>query len=285
VIGAKVALSRLRLPYSVWRKFGLFRLGKMDSTGYALRSFSLHKQRAFGGAPLTGKTILEIGPGDSLASAVIGKALGAQSVVLVDAGAYATGDVGIYRKLAKELAAEGLDAPDLHSAKTVADVLDLCGGRYLTSGVDSFGELAANSVDFVWSHSVLEHIPKGELPRLFRELRRVLRNDGAMSHNIDFQDHLSHSLNSLRFSERLWESPLFKNAGFYTNRVRAAEMHAMIRNAGFDLVIESHAKWKALPMSRRRMHAAFSKLDEQDLLVHSSHLLAKPNGSTVGRDI
>lgn len=275
-IAAKVALSRLGLPYDRWRGLGLFRLGRMDRPDYALKIFDLHIRRAFPDGRLDGKTVLEIGPGDSLASAVAARAHGAAQTLLVDAGAFASRDVDLYRAMADALAARDLAAPDLTDAQTLEDVLTRCSARYLTTGVEAFADLADGSVDLIWSHSVLEHIPLKQLPRLMAEMRRVLKPDGRMSHNIDFQDHLSHGLNSLRFSEAVWESPTMRNAGFYTNRVRARTMHDLIRQAGFDLIVEDFGRWPEPPLARRDLDPAFRDLTDDELSIRTSHLLARP---------
>ena len=275
-IAAKVALSRLGLPYDRWRGLGLFRLGRMDRPDYALKIFDLHIRRAFPDGRLDGKTVLEIGPGDSLASAVAACAHGAAQTLLVDAGAFASRDVDLYRAMADALAARDLAAPDLTDAQTLEDVLTRCSARYLTTGVEAFADLADGSVDLIWSHSVLEHIPLKQLPRLMAEMRRVLKPDGRMSHNIDFQDHLSHGLNSLRFSEAVWESPTMRNAGFYTNRVRARTMHDLIRQAGFDLIVEDFGRWPEPPLARRDLDPAFRDLTDDELSIRTSHLLARP---------
>lgn len=275
-IAAKVALSRLGLPYDRWRGLGLFRLGRMDRPDYALKIFDLHIRRAFPDGRLDGKTVLEIGPGDSLASAVAARAHGAAQTLLVDAGAFASRDVDLYRAMADALAARDLAAPDLTDAQTLEDVLTRCSARYLTTGVEAFADLADGSVDLIWSHSVLEHIPLQQLPRLMAEMRRVLKPDGRMSHNIDFQDHLSHGLNSLRFSEAVWESPTMRNAGFYTNRVRARTMHDLIRQAGFDLIVEDFGRWPEPPLARRDLDPAFRDLTDDELSIRTSHLLARP---------
>lgn len=275
-IAAKVALSRLGLPYDRWRGLGLFRLGRMDRPDYALKIFDLHIRRAFPDGRLDGKTVLEIGPGDSLASAVAARTHGAAQTLLVDAGAFASRDVDLYRAMADALAARDLAAPDLTDAQTLEDVLTRCSARYLTTGVEAFADLPDDSVDLIWSHSVLEHIPLQQLPRLAAEMRRVLKPDGRMSHNIDFQDHLSHGLNSLRFSEAVWESPTMRNAGFYTNRVRARTMHDLIRQAGFDLIVEDFGRWPEPPLARRDLDPAFRDLTDDELSIRTSHLLARP---------
>lgn len=275
-IAAKVILSRLGIPYDGWRKLGLFRLGRMDRPEYAFQVFDLHVLRAFPDGRLDGKTVLEIGPGDSLASAVAARAHGAAGTLLVDAGAYASRDVDLYRAVAAALTERGQTPPDLSDATTLEDVLARCSARYLTTGVDAFAELPDASVDLIWSHSVLEHIPLKQLPRLMAEMRRVLKPEGRMSHNIDFQDHLSHGLNSLRFSERAWESPAMANAGFYTNRVRAGAMHALVRDAGFVIEQEDFGRWPAPPIARRDLDPAFRDLSDDELSIATSHLLARP---------
>lgn len=73
-IGAKLVLSRVPAAYAVWQQMGLFRHGHMDTAQYALGVFSSHVQRAGLGGGLAGKTVLELGPGDSVATALIAKA-------------------------------------------------------------------------------------------------------------------------------------------------------------------------------------------------------------------
>lgn len=275
-IAAKIVLSRLGIPYDRWRKLGLFRLGRMDRPDYALKIFDLHVRRAFPDGRLDGLTVLEIGPGDSLASAVAARASGAAETLLVDAGAYASRDVALYRGMAEALSGRGQTPPDLIDAASLEEVLRRCSARYLTTGVEAFASLPDASVDLIWSHSVLEHIPLKQLPRLMAEMRRVLKPDGRMSHNIDFQDHLSHGLNSLRFSEAVWESPTMRNAGFYTNRVRAGAMHAMVRDAGFEILQEDFGRWPEPPIARHDLDPAFRDLSDDELRIATSHLLARP---------
>ena len=274
----KVVLSRLGLSYARWRQLGIFRLGQMDRPEYARKIFDLHTQRAFPGQRLDGKVVLEIGPGDSLASAVIASAYGASQTILVDAGPFASRDVGLYQQIASSIDYQKFEAPDLRDAASLEEVLTSCSARYLTQGVRSLGDLPDDSVDFIWSHSVLEHIPLEELPLLLGEMHRVLKPGGQMSHNIDFQDHLDHALNSLRFSEAWWEAPLMRDAGFYTNRVRALTMHAMIRDAGFEILQEGFGRWPALPTPKSAMEQQFQNLDDEELLIRTSHLLARVPG-------
>jgi hypothetical protein len=84
-IGAKMVLSRLPFGYRFWQQLGLFRHGSMDQSEYAIGVVDRHAEAAGFGASLHGCTILELGPGDSVATTIIAAARGGRAV-LVDAG-------------------------------------------------------------------------------------------------------------------------------------------------------------------------------------------------------
>src|SRR6185437_9891957 len=86
--------------------------GSMDRAEYAFGVFQQHFE-PLQGELRPGFTALELGPGDSLASAIIAAACGAQWTYLVDSGAFATPDLGVYREMAAYLRARNLQAPDL----------------------------------------------------------------------------------------------------------------------------------------------------------------------------
>jgi hypothetical protein len=122
---------------------------------------------------------------------------------------------------------------------------------------------------------VLEHIRKHELHAVLNELRRILKPGAFSSHNIDYQDHLDFALNNLRFSENLWESSLFVESGFYTNRVPAVRLHRMFRDTGFEILQEAFGKWPTLPIPRSSLHKEFQAFTDEELLNRTSHVLMK----------
>lgn len=270
---AKLIIARLPIPYSLWRSLNVFRHGSMDSTEYPVKIFNLHLKRAFPDGLPSDAVLLELGPGDSLASALLGYASGASMTYLVDVGSFARKDVAFYQTLAADLCDRGLQCPDLSSALSFDDILQASNARYLTDGLASLCAIPSESVDFVWSHSVLEHVRKDELAAVFSELHRILKPGRSSSHNIDYQDHLAFSLNNLRFSEKLWESDFFANSGFYTNRVPAIRLHKMLQEAGFKILREDYGKWDELPIPRRTLHADFTKYTDEELCNRTSHVL------------
>ena len=94
------------------------------------------------------------------------------------------------------------------------------------------------SLDFIFSHSVLEHALKVEFNSLFAELYRVLKSKVVSSHNIDYIDHLGGRKISLLFFYSLWELDLFSKSGFYTNWIPALVVQQKVWNAGFKVVQE-----------------------------------------------
>ena len=271
----KLLVSRLPLSYGFWKTIGLFRHGRMDSADYPIKIFNLHTARAFPLGLPNGATILELGPGDSVASALLGFSKGATQVYLVDVANFARSDVAFYQALALDMKNKGVAAPDLSTAESINDVLQACNARYLTQGMASLRAIPSGSIDFMWSHSVLEHVRRFELSDVLCELRRILKPGGIASHNVDYQDHLDHALNNLRFSEAVWESPLFSGAGFYTNRVPAVCLHQMFRECGFDILQESFGKWPDLPTPRSAMDQVFQSFSDDALLNRTSHVLLR----------
>jgi hypothetical protein len=260
----------------MYRRLGLFRHGAMNRSGYAMDVVLGHVERLGGPRAIKGRVCLEVGPGDSLATAVIANALGASKVYLVDAGDYADRDLAVYRGVADAMRERGFAAADLAGVDSVERMLDLLNAEYLTDGLKSLGRIADGSVDFIWSQAVLEHIRLRDVEPFFRELRRIISATGRMSHRIDFMDHLGGALNNLRFSHRVWESEFMARSGFYTNRIRSAEMQRALGDAGFVLTDVAAGMLDCLPTPRARLAEPYRSLAEDDLLTSHVDVLAHP---------
>jgi hypothetical protein len=274
-ICTKIVLARLPVPYRLWKSVGVFRHGRMDGAEYSAKIFKLHAERAYPNGIPRDAVVLELGPGDSIACAVIARAHGVARSYLVDVGSFASKDVGFYRALAASLEQSGLQPPDLSQAVSFEDVLQRCNAEYMTTGLSSLKSIPSASIDFVWSHSVLEHVRMHELADVLKELKRILKPNGFASHNIDFQDHLAGALNNLRFAERVWESSLFTQSGFYTNRIPAVTMHRMFRDVGFKIDREEFGQWPQLPTRRSALHSDFQIYSDDVLMNRTSHVLLR----------
>ncbi len=272
----KIALSRLPLSYHFWSGKGLFKHGQMGEYEYPRKIFFLHYNEVFSGGCLPNEaTFLELGPGDSVASALCAAAMGVRKIYLVDVGCFATRDMGFYARFAESLGELGFSPPKISATTSFSEMLELCGATYLTEGVFSLRNIPSNSIHYIWSHSTLEHIRKSEFYELSKELYRIVQPKGAMSHSIDLQDHLDGRLNNLRFSERIWESEWMARSGFYTNRLRASSIINFFRNAGFVIENERRGQWKNIPIQRKKLDASFQNEPEEELITRTLALILR----------
>ncbi|MFN4282896.1 MAG: class I SAM-dependent methyltransferase [Alphaproteobacteria bacterium] len=276
-IAAKMVLSRLPVRKQWWQKLGLFSPGFMLDPDYAIAVFRDHYARV--GSPPPGFSYLELGPGDSLASAAIAWAHGADEGWLVDAGSYAARDIRLYRALFEKLSAMRLprDAAELMECRSVREMLSRTHCAYREDGLAGLRAVRGQSLDMIFSQAVLEHVPRAEFDATLREMKRALKPNGVGSHVVDFKDHLGASLHNLRFGEALWERPWFaKRSGFYTNRLRYSEVVAAFSAAGFAVETAARREWPALPLARARLAAPFRDLSDEDLRIFGATFVVRP---------
>jgi SAM-dependent methyltransferase len=276
-ICVKIILSRLPLGYKFWRRLNLFVHGDMNKPDYAYNVFQQHFQRSNFVRKGEKFVSLELGPGDSLLSAIVATAHGSGKCYLVDAGAFATEAITPYREMSEFLRFHNLPSPAIDTASDLAGVLKSCNAVYLTQGLRSLRKIPSGSVDFIWSQAVFEHIRRHEFLDTMTELRRILRPGGVCSNRVDLKDHLGGALNNLRFSTRLWESNWVAKSGFYTNRLRFSEVTKFFKQAGFDVEIVSVNRWDSIPTPRHMMSIEFQSISEEDLLVQGFDVLLRPS--------
>ncbi len=276
-IPVKIVLARLPLKYSLWRHLQLFRHGAMTDPDYALEVFKSHFE-AIGPKHLVGGfTALELGPGDSMLSAILVQSFCGGSCYLVDSGNFADRSPATYQRALQRYRDLGYDnLPPLHALTSTDGMLASTNGRYLTEGLKSLRSLADKSIDFIWSHAVLEHVKRQDLPETLRQMRRIIRDDGVCSHRIDLKDHLTGGLNNLRFSSEVWEGELFSQSGFYTNRFRHGEYVHMFDNAGFELEFVKIDRWDELPLPRASLHSTWASLPLEELSVSGLNVILRP---------
>jgi predicted SAM-dependent methyltransferase len=275
-IAAKLVLSRVPVDYGFWRRLALFRHGQMERPAYAYRVFRRHFDRAKLAVGESGFVAMEIGPGDSLLSAMIAGAYGATKTYLIDVGNFAKHELGSYRDMERFMREQGLPVPDISSCQSVQEVLSVCQGEYLTTGLPAFQIIPDRSVDFVWSQAVLEHVRRAEFLEFSRQMHRVLRADGVCSHRIDLMDHLGGALNNLRFSERVWESDFMARSGFYTNRLRYSEMLTLFEQAGFAVEVLHIDRWQQLPTPKHKLAEEFKNFSDNELCVCGFDVTLRP---------
>jgi SAM-dependent methyltransferase len=275
-IAAKLVLSRLPAGYGIWRKLNLFAHGAMHKPDYAYGVFRQHFERSNFSRKKYGFIALEVGPGDSLFSAILASAHGASRCYLIDTGPFATVNLTAYREMVEYLRLKRLPVPAMDKVFDLAGVLQSCNSVYGTQGLRSLREIPSESVDFIWSQAAFEHIRRYEFLDTMRELRRVLRTDGVCSHRIDLKDHLGGALNNMRFPTHFWEADWMAQSGFYTNRLRYSEMIELFRQAGFAVEVVAADRWTEVPTPHASMAKEFRGLSYEDLLVKEFDVLLRP---------
>lgn len=274
-MGIKLVLGHIPYKHQIMRKLGIFKHGEMDDAEYCLKVFNIHKEKAYPDGLPKNFTALELGPGDSLASALLTKAYGASRSYHVDVGAFASQNIEDYKKIARDLKKYSVNTPDIQRLSSTAEMLDTCNAQYLSNGLESLKTIADNSVDFIWSHSVVEHIRKKDFNPTMRELARILKPYGRVSHSVDLQDHFEKSLNNLRFSEAFWENEIVANSGFYTNRIQYTQSVNSMKNAGFSIVDTATGQWDTLPLKKEKMHKQFQSIPDDELRIRTYHVVLK----------
>ena len=198
---------------------------------------------------------------------VIAKALGARRTILVDAGAFATAEIGTYHSLAVFLRRQGLVPPPIEDCATMDDIVQVCDGLYLTRGLADLRSLPDDEVDLVFSQAVLEHVRRAEIGPTFEECCRVARPGGLMSRQVDLRDYLGGALNHRRFAEATWEAEWMARSGFYTNRLMCSEVIDLASRAGWVPEVTDVLRWQELPTPRPSLAPGFRKFPDRELRI------------------
>ncbi|NSW56916.1 MAG: methyltransferase domain-containing protein [Armatimonadetes bacterium] len=134
--------------------------------------------------------------------------------------------------------------------------------------------LPAGSVDFMFSHSVLQHV--GDLDRAFESMSRVLSPAGVAVHHIDLKDHgMSRSKNPLlmmQFPRWLWDL-CTRNAPDAINRARLGRYLELASKHGLEAQVLSSTVTDELPVPRRALAPEFRDLPDEDLCTLAADIL------------
>lgn len=152
-------------------------------------------------------------------------------------------------------------------------MLNTLNATYLTNGLEGLKNIPDNSVDYIWSHSVLEHVRKKYYKQTMQHLMRILKPGGFISHSVDLMDHLNRGLNNLRFAESIWENEYFASAGFYTNRIGYTEGLNIMKETGMEVLSTNAGRWPEMPINRKCLNKAFQGIPDEELMVRTYNVL------------
>lgn len=211
-----------------------------------------------------GKNILEIGPGDSSIMAFNFLLLGVKRYIMIDKFPRR-----LETKYQKDLLTKEIDFfRNKFDPYLMSDIIK--NGKpnkkrmmYVRDSAEDMKKVKDESIDLIISVSVLEHIKR--LEKAFKEMRRVIREDGFTIHKIDLRDHYNFNkpMKFLTYSEYIWNNFLTKEGYSCTNRFRADDIEEMARNAGFKVVEVKKNTIKKLDL--QKVHADFKGKDLKTL--------------------
>jgi SAM-dependent methyltransferase len=219
---------------------------------------------------LSGKRIVEYGPGDLPGVALLFVAHGAKYVKCVDR--FPLLSLSEFNTEVLDILMAGLAPEERRSAascfKSVGDIASGFNDQILEYCVTRDGLSGAeNSADLVISRAVLEHV--NDLSGTFEDMRRALKPGGLALHQIDLKSHRLHESNPLDFltwPDDLWKL-MFSHKGA-PNRLRPDAFRAAIAGAGLE-VIEmrptGHVPQGDIDEVRPYLAARFRDLSDDDL--------------------
>lgn len=142
-------------------------------------------------------------------------------------------------------------------------------------------DLPDDSVDVVFSNSVLEHVPPEVITGMYRESQRILAPGGVMFHSVNCGDHYAyvdrdiHQLHYLRYSDAEWER--WNNAFLYQNRLRAHHFVDDARALGFEIVLDTSTTRpeRLQQLAATPVHPQFAHYAPEQLCITSVDFIAR----------
>lgn len=186
---------------------------------------------------VSGKQILEVGPGQNYAVALTLVCLGATVSVLDPylANAESEYHVRFFDKLASAIEGElqGARVDRLRELATrKASIDDLL--RRIGAPAEE-ADLAGHQFDFIFSNAVGEHFY--ELPVAFENLYAATKPGGAHFHVVDCRDHrdFSRPFEYLLLDENAYRQEFVRRSGEMGNRWRPIDIEQTLREIGFEI--------------------------------------------------
>jgi SAM-dependent methyltransferase len=216
-----------------------------------------------------GRRVLELGPGDSLATGLRCLAAGAVGYTAVDRFAVvmdADFERQVFDSAGATLAPEVRErcAPELAAAGPVGDRFRYLNDLPVERAPAVLGDAAC---DVLFSNAVLEHV--ADLPGTLAACRRLLAPGGLMLHEVDLRSHQTyqtHPLQFLEYPDWLWRWQSSRCGE--PNRVRLPAYLERLENLGFrDVGVEVVERFprESLERVRPRLAAPFRALADADL--------------------
>jgi hypothetical protein len=137
-----------------------------------------------------------------------------------------------------------------------------------------------NSIDFISSTAVLEHISEKDIYPILNECYRILKPGGILSTDTDYRDHYSYFdksisvYNFLKYSKKEWQK--FNSSLHYQNRLRHSDYLKIISKTDFKIVKEIITKPSELDLdiiNKLKISDEYNNYNVNDLGIKSSWIV------------
>ncbi|MBN2161166.1 MAG: methyltransferase domain-containing protein [Spirochaetes bacterium] len=232
----------IRLLYCkmrLYRLIHLFSPGLYSCNYDSLNSYFLIISKALerNGFSIRGKSVIEIGPGNSYINAYNFLHNGAREVVLVDKyprytntdrqRAYIRNEIDYFKS-----------RNNVKEFPYVNEVTGVLNGDFITFMPGDLRSIRLDrNVDFIYSIAVLQHVR--ELEQYIRKMAEILNPGGMMCHIVDLKDKFHVFGNPFlfyKYSDFIWNNFCTDDAVTYSNRVRYQDYVEIFKRNGFDLL-------------------------------------------------
>ena len=243
------------------------------------------------------QTVLEIGPGNALGTGIAALLSGVEKYLAYDATPLllANPDEALSHDLAllfreKKAFAESdrivpstLFPSELFPSEQLAQSLSderlarinraLQQRDDLIGYLNNFDSLPDGTVDYLFSHSVLEHVEA--LEPMYNAMWRSLRPGGVMTHSIDFSSHgTSHEWNGhWTIPDFVWQLMQGKRS-YFLNREPASVHRKLIEQVGFEMT-----GFRLTPLAstlrRKDLASQCQQMSQADLTTVSAFVVAR----------
>jgi SAM-dependent methyltransferase len=226
-----------------------------------LHAYGFHTRQFRGGRAL------EFGSGSNLLTPLLLSAAGATEVLAYDIQPLAT--VEQINHAIVQL--RGRVAGDWPAIGHLDDLQRLYRIRYCAPGDARDTGLAAGSVDFICSTSVLEHISQPDIEAILAECRRIANPNALLSFVIDYHDHYATADSAItRFNFYKYEDWAWRWLNpdkHYQNRLRHSDFERMFEAAGYR-ALENRAVFPPdSPAQFTGLAARFRRYSWEDLVA------------------
>ena len=228
--------------------------------------------------------VYEIGCGWHLAMALVFHSFGYPDIKALDVNPHVRAElVNSILGYMKEDHRIPKEAPLIGPDGDVQKILrDAYGIDLMVPGDSRSTGMQTESIDYIYSQEVFEHIAPELIPDILAECYRVLKRDGVISLYICYSDHYYDVDKSItpyhfyRYTETAWRK--YNSPLHYVNRLRHVDFLRFFRQAGFKVVEETVSRpvnWQE-QLSRFPICDDFAfKYSMEELSITSARIVLK----------